>query len=89
VRRSKDFSSSRSDRSRVSEHISESSRGNHFNDRDHAAVLFHSTRERIGNASDDKGNVYQTGALTGAIIAAPAQSDDGNLWLTLTVGDAA
>jgi hypothetical protein len=77
VRRSKDFSSSRSDRSRVSEHISESSRGNHFNDRDHAAVLFHSTRERIGNASEETGNVCQTGALTEAAIPEATQSHKG------------
>jgi hypothetical protein len=38
--------------------------GDHFNDRDHTGVLFHSTRRRVANAGVDMANVYQSGELT-------------------------
>jgi|HubBroStandDraft_1064217.scaffolds.fasta_scaffold884391_2 hypothetical protein len=52
-------------------------------------LVFYFTQGRIGNASDDAGNVYQTDDSTEVTISAATQSDKGNLSVTLTVVRAA
>jgi hypothetical protein len=52
-------------------------------------LVFYFTQGRIGNTSDDAGNVYQTDGSTEVTISAATQSDKGNLSVTLTVVRAA
>jgi hypothetical protein len=63
-RRIKDFKSSRSYHSRESDRISQSSRHNHFNDRNHTGVLLDSTLERAGNSDGNAPNICQFDDVT-------------------------
>jgi hypothetical protein len=72
-RRIKDFKSSRSYHSRESDRISQSSRNNHFNDRNHTGVLLDSTLERVGNSDRDAHNICQFDNVTNRAI--PSRRD--------------